>query len=176
MALHEYHGALKMKWIIGTSFVVITAIGLAGLMTKKPACSAEPSEFTPSHCSNCGCHDGLIPVCHSYCTTKKETKYRYYCRCETICIPDSSCCLLRLGNSVDNPNCNQPCCSGTNCSAEKGNCHCLVKEVYKLVKVPYTVETPVRKCTVDWICPRCGCKCGTTETCDLTGPIAAEKR
>jgi hypothetical protein len=164
-----------MKLSIVTSFFAIAAIALACWTTTELARSAEPPDFTPSHCSNCGCHDGLIPVCHSYCTTKKETKYRYHCKCETICIPDSACCLLRRGAGVANVNCNQPCCSDTSCSDGSGNCRCLVKEVYRLVKVPYTVETPVRKCAVDWICPRCGCKCGTTETCDLTAPASAEK-
>ena len=50
-----------MKLIIVTSIFAIAAIGLACLTTKELARSAEPPDFTPSHCSNCGCHDGLDP-------------------------------------------------------------------------------------------------------------------
>jgi hypothetical protein len=50
----------------------------------------------------------------------------------------------------------------------------MIREVHKLVKYPYTEEHQVRKCTVEWVCPRCGGSCGTTEgPCTTPAPGGA---
>jgi hypothetical protein len=139
--------------------------------------SAEPASAPPSRCAKCGCHDGLVPVCHTYCTTKIETKYRYYCKCETICVPDGNCSLTKCGSGpCENSNGANHSCSNTECNCSECQCHCLVKDVYKLVKVPYTAETPVRKCTVEWICPECGCTCSCTETSESIAASLLNRR
>ncbi len=135
----------------------------------EPGCNAEPSCGAAAGCDpgcccpKCGCHEGLVPVCHTYCTTKKETKYRYCCKCEEKCIPEHcppcpKCCE---GGCGDKCGCADQGCN--DCGCEEGKCHCRIIEQHKLVKYAYTVEHPVRKCTVEWVCPRCGCSCGTTE-------------
>jgi hypothetical protein len=35
----------------------------------------------------------------------------------------------------------------------------LVREAHKLMKYPVTKEVPVRKCTVEWVCPQCNAHC-----------------
>jgi hypothetical protein len=85
-------------------------------------------------CPHCGCK--LVPVCHISCTTKKETTYKYTCRCETICVPGVTRCCDKRGDC-------------------KGDCRCRVHEVKHLVKIPCDKEVPVKKCTVEWVCPHC---------------------
>jgi hypothetical protein len=110
----------------------------------------------PPCCPQCGCHEGLIPVCHTYWTTKKETKYRYCCQCEPICIPEgSTCCRKLCGTTGDGAD--GSCCNDV--GGASGHCNCSIFAQHKLVKFPYTVETPVCKCKIDWICPQCGCNC-----------------
>ncbi len=84
-------------------------------------------------CPHCGCK--LVPVCHIDCTTKKETTYKYTCNCESICVPGVT-----------------RCCDKCGC---KGDCKCRIHEVKHLVKIPCVKEVPVRKCTVEWLCPHC---------------------
>jgi hypothetical protein len=67
-------------------------------------------------------------------------------------------------------NCASGCNGGGGCNEGCGgeeNCHCHIWKSTQLVKYKYTVETPVKKCKVEWVCPHCGCACGTTE-----GPAA----
>ena len=140
---------------------IISLVATCALMaTNWPIAAEERSVSAPTCtttcCAKCGCHEGLVPVCHTYCTTKKETKYRYYCKCETICVPEG----CHSGTA-----CAQHGCSDT-CDGNDCGCKCFIKDTYKLVKVPYTVETPVKKCTVEWVCPHCGCSCGCTEQSD----------
>lgn len=137
-----------MKTVIAVSVLTCLGLAIARLLI---AGDVVPSCTAATCCPRCGCHEGLVPVCHTYCTTKTETKYHYLCKCDTICIPDHcpSC-----------PKCGDGCCED---SCENGKCNCLIKTVHKLAKVPYTVETPVRKCTIEWVCPNCGCSCGTSD-------------
>ena len=53
----------------------------------EPTCGGEAQNAAccDSLCPRCGCR--LVPVCHTYCTTKKVTEYKYVCACEAICIP-----------------------------------------------------------------------------------------
>jgi hypothetical protein len=154
-----------MKLRVMYSILAISALGIIGLsVIGEYPCNAAPSCSATSCCPKCGCHEALIPVCHSYCTTKKETKYRYCCKCDVICIPDQSCCWTKCGVGLgeDGNRAKQGCCKN-NCGCADGNCNCLIKEAYKLVKIPYTVEVPVQKCAIEWVCPKCGCNCGWTE-------------
>ncbi len=106
------------------------------------------------HCPQCGCC--LVPVCHPYCTTKKVTEYEYTCTCEDICIPGRfpRCESCEGGGQCNKCNngetCNGGCQDGCYCG------HCRTRSVAKLVKYPVTKEVPVRKCTVEWVCPHCG--------------------
>ncbi|HEY2883359.1 MAG TPA: hypothetical protein VGJ15_13015 [Pirellulales bacterium] len=130
--------------ILVLAISVFTAIGLpkAEELSNTPA-----TPKAPSCCPKCGCTECMLPVCHNYFTTKTEIKYRYYCKCETVCIPDGSCWLHCGGQKCDDCGCD-------------GKCNCTIKQETKMVKIPYKVETPVRKCAIEWVCPKCGCDCG----------------
>jgi hypothetical protein len=160
-----------MKALIAPCVLMVVALAAFGLtMAEEPTCSDVTS--APSCCPKCGCRECLVPICHSYCTTKSEKKYRYYCKCDVICIPDHCPCWLKCwAGGCENGSCGQQGCGNGDC--ESGKCSCLIKEVHKLVKVPYTVETPVRKCTIEWVCPKCGCNCGCTEQSDSVSAPAA---
>ena len=124
-------------------------------------------------CPHCGCK--LVPVCHTYCTTKKVTEYKYTCVCEEKCIPGP----VRPCNGCDKCAAGGEC--GGGCDAGNGGCQdccgcrCRVVEVRKLVKIPCCKEEPVRKCTVEWVCPHCGggCACGATPSPAPTAAPAA---
>ncbi len=127
-------------------------------------CGGETGCNSCNSCSNCcpkcGCR--LVPVCHVYCAPKKVTKHEYTCLCEDICIPGCSCCCNHCRNcGCDNGNngCQEGC--GCGCGGK-----CLVRDVSRLVIHPVVTEVPVKKCTVEWVCPHCGCsaceQCGST--------------
>lgn len=109
-------------------------------------------------CPHCGCK--LVPICHIYCTTKKVTTFKYTCKCETICVPGVTRLCDKCGNrdgdgsgqcagGGENGNSgSQDCCDGC--------CRCRIHEVKQLVKIPCDKEVPVKKCTVEWVCPNCG--------------------
>ncbi len=104
-------------------------------------------------CPHCGCQ--LVPVCHVYCTTKKETTYKYTCNCETICIPGVT--PLCKGRSCEGSGqCAGASDTGSNGCQDGCGGQCCLHEVRKLVKHPVTKEVPVRTCTVEWSCPQCG--------------------
>ena len=94
-------------------------------------------------CPHCGCK--LVPVCQITCTMKKTTIHEHCCKCKEICIPG----IAPLCHGCDACDC---CNSG--CKTEC-DCHCRVREVHKLMVCPVTKETPVRECTVQWVCPKC---------------------
>ncbi|HEX3997070.1 MAG TPA: hypothetical protein VHX65_00800 [Pirellulales bacterium] len=122
-------------------------------------------------CPQCGCHEGLVPVCHQYWTTKKVVKYCYKCTCEEICLP-GPCGAVNDGflghlGCKEGCGCQEGCGSKESCGSGTGCgdcCHCRYREVHHLVKCPYTVEVCVRKCKIEWVCPHCHCDCGCTET------------
>ncbi|HEV2972746.1 MAG TPA: hypothetical protein VGY55_22450 [Pirellulales bacterium] len=169
-----------MKTIAMSAALAIAALAASRLsMAGEATCNAEPSCAAPACCDpgcccpKCGCHEGLVPVCHSYCTTKKVTKYHYCCKCEELCIPGRFPCCPKCGDGCCEKGGCTDNCGCDNCGCESGKCNCLIKEVHKLVKIPYTVEVPVRKCTVEWVCPKCGCDCGCTEkTNSVPAPAA----
>ena len=99
-------------------------------------------------CPRCGCC--MVPVCHMTCDIKKETVHKYGCTCKWICLPPITppacgCCCERCDNGSGNSNGN---CEDCGC--------CEIRCVHKLLVCPVTKETPVRKCTVLWTCPKCG--------------------
>lgn len=107
-------------------------------------------------CPQCGCK--LVPVCHVYCTTKKVTEYKYTCICEDVCIPGVTPCCCKRCESCGC--CNECGCQNGNNGCEEGCCgKCRVREISKLVKIPVCKEVPVRKCTVEWVCPNCNGNC-----------------
>jgi len=157
-----------MKRII--TFMALAVATLAAAVSSsaaEPGCNAQPACGTAGCCDQgmccpkCGCHEGLVPVCHNYCEKKKETKYHYCCKCEEICMPSGhgKCCEC---DKCDG-GCNGGCGCNEGCGGEENNCHCHIYKSTHLVKFPYTVETPVKKCKVEWVCPQCGCSCGATE-------------
>jgi hypothetical protein len=158
------------------AFVALAASRLSG--AGEPGCNAEPSCGAPACCDpgtccpKCGCHEGLIPVCHPYCTTKKVVKYHYCCKCEELCIPGRFPCCPKCGDGCcEHGGCAEQGC-GNDCGCEQGKCNCLTRGVHTLVKIPYFVEVPVRKCSIEWVCPKCGGCCGCNEKSDA-GPAPA---
>ena len=107
-------------------------------------------------CPSCGCHEGMCPVCHSYCTMEKVTEYVYRTVCEDICVPQPSIC--KCCNPCD------PCGCPTSCK-------CMVRTVQKLVKVPRVKEVPVKKCVVEWVCPKCHCNCCCEDGVTSSGAV-----
>ena len=147
------------------SIIVALAASLPSL-ADEAGCNVQPGCGTGGGCPagcccpHCGCHEGLVPICHPYCEMKKVTKYKYCCVCEDKCVP--SCCF-KLG--VD---------SGCGCECCCDSCgHCMVREVKKLVKIPYTEEVPVKKCRVEWVCPQCHCECAYTGEQSMPAATAA---
>jgi hypothetical protein len=130
-----------MLKIIASTLALMTAAMIA-----RPSQAAETTDAgdanCPSGCNSacpqCGC--GLVPVCRTYCTTKKVTEYKHTCICEDLCVPGLIPICRKGGN-----------CEG--CGESGGKC--TLHAVKKLVKIPVTKEMPVRKCTVEWVCPRC---------------------
>ncbi len=138
-----------LKTLITTLALAMAAAVYSPSQAGEPTCGSEPA---PRCCSKCGCHEGMVPVCHTYWTTKKVTKYCYHCICEDKCIP--GCCKCDHP-PCDSCGCNDNCGCKENCGCDK--CHCMIVEVHKLVKVAHVEEEPVRKCYVEWVCPQCGC-------------------
>jgi len=87
-------------------------------------------------CPQCGCC--LVPVCHPYCEPKTITKHEYCCHCKDICVPGPEHCCKD--------------CDGC-CHEDCGKC--LVRQVHKLATIPCSHQECVRKCKVEWVCPRC---------------------
>jgi hypothetical protein len=134
--------------------VAVMATICLPLQGGEPMCGSDARNAgRGSPCPHCGCC--LVPVCHISCTTKKVTEYKYGCRCEDLCIPG----VTPIGKK------GQSCEASGQCAGQTGNngCQegcggrCLIHEVHKLVKKPQTKEVPVRTCTVEWVCPSCGC-------------------
>ena len=131
-----------LKAITFLSTLMIAATIGASLQGGEPACGTEGGSACAYTCPKCGC--GLVPACNIQCTTKKVTEYKYGCRCEEICVPAVT------------PICKRGCCCDEDaCEASCGRC--AIHEIHKLVKYPTTKEVPVRKCTVEWVCPSCNC-------------------
>jgi hypothetical protein len=160
-----------MLKILSISIIIALAATLPS-RANEATCNAEPgcAASCPAGCCcpQCGCHEGMCPVCHPYCEMKKITKYKYCCTCEDKCIPHGNCETL-FCHHCDGE---QPC--GCTSGCDSGNCgrgcegcrECKVYTVKKLVKIPYTVEVPVHKCWVEWVCPKCGCSCNGGCGCD----------
>ena len=91
------------------------------------------------------CESVMVPICQICYTMKKETKYKYCCVADTICIP-SVTPLCEKGDCPPEGNCQGP----KNCPGA-----CCIRDVHKLVKFPVTREVPVRQCNLLWVCPRC---------------------
>jgi hypothetical protein len=128
-------------------------------------------------CPHCGCK--LVPVCHVSCTTKKETTYKYTCNCDTLCVPGVTRLCDKCGKcdgSNQGAGSGEACTNGGDNSCPdgcKGGCKCRVHEVKHLVKVPSVKEVPVKKCTVEWVCPHCDCHGDCTEGVAPSNPAPA---
>jgi hypothetical protein len=140
------------RYLLG--LIGLALLGGVPLRAGECGCDGKQSCDPSSHCCpQCGCC--MVPVCHTFTTAKKTTVYKLSCSCETVCIPGVS------------PPCRRcECCDGSakggdSCQEECGCCR--VREIHKLVKCPVTKEECVKKCTVEWTCPKCG-KCGACET------------
>jgi hypothetical protein len=154
------------KYLFGLIGLALLASSLGQASMAAPAasggcdCAASASEKC---CPRCGCHECLVPVCHCVWEMKKVTEYKYKCVCQDICIPG------RIGCKPcdDCDTCKDGCASG-NCGPQAGqeaDCgrHPLVRDVRKLVKYPVVKEVPVRKGTVEWMCPKCASSCAGCE-------------
>jgi len=127
-----------------------------------------------NRCPHCGCK--LVPVCHCTCEMKKETKYRYCDKCDTICVPGPGClggkscgCECEGGKCCEAQCCEkgcESCCEKCEtCNHHNSGCGCSIHCVKTLIKCPYVVEHPVRKCCVEWVCPHCSGCCQNGQCC-----------
>ena len=112
-------------------------------------------------CPHCGCR--LVPVCHVYCAPKTVVEHQYTCLCEEVCIPGCSCCWLQAVRQLRRFRLG-PVTPATTVARRAAAGKCIVRQVPRLVIHPVPKEVPVRKCTVEWVCPNCGgCgQCGAT--------------
>jgi hypothetical protein len=159
-----------LKTIALSLTLAMTATICLPLQGGGPTCGAKAQNACcGSTCPHCGCR--LVPVCHTYCTTNKVTEYKYCCACEDICIPGvtplcNKCrsCETSGGCAGTGDTCNNGCQEG--CGGR-----CLVREPHKLVKFPVTKEVPVKKCTVEWVCPHCDCQGNCTQRVAPSSPV-----
>jgi hypothetical protein len=167
-----------MRFHVICAAIAISAVAAIGISNAgEPGCSAAASDGGCNSCGccpKCGCHECMIPVCHTYCEMKKTTKYHYCCQCEAICMPSGHRKCCDCGCDKCGGDCNGGCGSNEGCGCEENKCNCHIYTAHKLVKTPYTVETPVKKCKVEWICPRCGCNCGCSESTDSVAAPAGQ--
>ena len=139
----------------------------AAMADNATCCGKAGCESCCNCCPHCGCK--LVPVCHVYWTTKKVTTYKYTCKCETICVPGVTRCCDKHGNcdgSGQSADCGETGNSGSNNNCQgccNGNCRCRIHEVSHLMKIPCEKEVPVKKCTVEWVCPQCNCQGNCTQ-------------
>ena len=148
-------GLIGLAWL-GGGPLFAQVPGASPCLANKAACCGESScAVSDQCCSRCGCR--LVAVCHSYCDTKKETTYQYGSVCKEICVPGPG------------HNCND-------CDTCKHECHsgfgggCSVHQVKKQVKYAVTKNVPVRKCTVEWVCPQCS-DCRSTVAPAAPSPV-----
>ena len=136
--------------LIGLAVLVASSLMGQTFVLGGESCRAEAG--CSDCCSQCGCR--LVPVCHISCTTKKVTEYKYVCKCEDLCVPGVTPICKKCRSCETSGECAAACDNG----CEDGCCgHCKIHEVHKLAKYPVTKEVPVRKCTVEWVCPHCNC-------------------
>jgi len=121
--------------------------GCCGASACPTCCGNNECHCRNECCPHCGCK--LVPYCQITCTTKKTTEHKYCCGCKEICVPG----VTRICDK-----CNECCENG---GQENCDCHCRIHEVHKLMIHPVTKETPVKQCTVLWVCPTCS-NCATT--------------
>ena len=97
-------------------------------------------------CPQCGCK--MVRVCHPYCETKTTIKHDYCCHCKDHCVPGPERCRSDCDG----------CC-------QEDCCHCCMREIHKLAIIPVCEEKQVRKCKIEWVCPRCkGCALAAAPT------------
>jgi hypothetical protein len=115
---------------LSLALAMITMSGLPAGSGEAARADAGDGARQGATCPRCGCC--LVPVCHCYYDTKTVTTYKYTGACAEICVPGIT----------------------PHCACREG--HCTVYEVRKLAKYSVTKEVPVRICTIEWHCPRCG--------------------
>jgi hypothetical protein len=147
------------KTIFLSLTLAMTAMIGMPLQGGEPTCGSDAKNVAgcESLCPRCGCC--LVPVCHTYCTTKKVTEYKYVCTCEAFCIPGVTPICKNCLNSENSGSCTNA--DGVSKNESAGDCtgSCKIRETRKLVKYPVNKETPVKKCTVEWVCPQCKYSC-----------------
>ncbi len=146
----------------------------AAMAADATCCGKAGCESCCDCCPRCGCK--LVRVCHVYWTAKKVTTYKYTCKCETICVPGVTRCCDKHGNcdgSGQSAGCGETGNSGSNNNCQgccNGNCRCRIHEVSHLMKIPCEKEVPVKKCTVEWVCPQCNCQGNCTQGAAPSAP------
>ncbi len=105
-------------------------------------------------CPHCGCK--LVPVCHPYCEPKTITKHEYCCHCKDHCVPGP-----------------EHCCKDCDGCCHEECCHCCIREIHKLAIIPVSHQEPVRKCTVEWVCPRCNAQASAAPVMATPAPAVA---
>jgi hypothetical protein len=69
---------------------------------------------------------------------KTTIKHDYCCHCKDHCVPGPA-----------------HCCKDCDGCCQEDCCHCRIREIHKLAIIPVCEQEPVRKCKVEWVCPRC---------------------
>ncbi len=114
----------------------------------------------PDCCAQCGDSSCQPKVCRVVCDVKKIKKYRWHVECEEFCVPLPGC---RLGGCK--PACESGCGVPDGC-VEGCGAACLpnrlvppkcgpVRYRKKLVKKEYTIEVPIYRCVVRYLCAGC---------------------
>lgn len=119
------------------------------------------------HCARCGCKEKCRRyVCHIVCDTKKVTKTCWDVQCEPFCpllpgcgafLPQRCCPGGPCASNGGTPDCGgQQCGSCTSCQRSEVPPRCGNARTRKrLVKKEITVEVPVYRCEVKYLCDAC---------------------
>ncbi len=135
-----------------------------------PNCQATTVLGSLHHCARCGCRQKCQRyVCHVVCGTKKVTKICWDVKCEPHCplLPGCGAFLPKkkgaCGSCAPAPctpdcgQCDQPECGSCGCSHRSEvppRCgH--VRTRKRLMKKVITVEVPVYRCEVKYLCNEC---------------------
>ena len=158
-----------MKTLASVTILAVAALAAARLSTAgEPACHAEPScgarpaairaAAAPSAAATKGWCRSAIRIARR----RKSSNINTAASVGSFAYPGRFPCCSTCGDGC----CDKGCAASAvaiMADANKAIATACTADVHTLVKIPYTVEVPVRKCTIEWVCPHCGCPCGSTE-------------
>jgi hypothetical protein len=150
---------------MNTSRVFLT-LALLGMATARA--TAKDDCGSPNCCAKCGCHVACVEkVCQIVCDVKKEAKHCWCVECKDICpllptVFGRDCCQENTGDGkTGGSSCEDGC---KDCGHAANPPHCgHPRQVKTLVRKDYTVEVPVYKGVVKYLCPACNSNAATPE-------------